>query len=826
MLFYDTAPRDADNSMRVMPLPGSVSKRLPASAIEKDTIMANSNPPQAGQWFYIQSNLTDSAGNIYVANVQGANASPDAQIILWPLQPNSYNTLWKYENGRIVSALSSVFDPGLVWDINGLSTKYVVLMSPDQAYLPQWIFNDDGTISNQDGQVLDIVGGVAQSGASLVIDVSAQSPSQQWSVVYPQAFVPKWSYLQSGLPVGPNDPPLVATVQKGTGNVVLSSQQAKSSNQLWQITPDGRILSATLDTSYGGNPPMVLGPQLDGQNGNYIVAGSSGSAQIDTTMQWILNNQGMLINASNGLALSAQGSDANSPLITSAVQSGPPNNQVWSIGSTSPLADIMAAPPVPFPVFTGDQQTAYTYICQQLVPSIGIPDLRRLYTNLAVNLAPYLSQILNMQCPSGQIPQADWNSVVTQLTKELTAAPDIQALFSNYQTFLTMLFQNNGDVLNQLIVDAGMTQGGNPSNVGGIILSVFESLMYTGIEALPDSFPVVGNLMEAGISIAMSVVNRGGGSISPNPFQCAVSDLWKNLSANFQALLHVTEYMEHTILTDWGKMEAIYNAILSPGQDSLAWPDISTSNLVSAAVPGYVTSVMQMLLPAKYQIFVYPNQDSGSQLPHVPSNAQFVWQVDAVDKEWFKYYIAVPGSWDEYPSNEALNDVFLPPPSGAGVASPDFFMGQTGWGFARSYIITTSPNTGCGFLLITITNQTPNPLIVTASPNENQGVVEDYPPTIMPYGSVSIMSQYTSGLAIDVTITDPNLAGSSQVASFTAHQTECVMEAGTPWVDTTENSLGYQLTTAICNAGSWSSSFTGAVQIGICLAPINPPPSN
>jgi hypothetical protein len=34
--------------------------------------MANSNFPQAGLWFYIQSNLIDSAGNTYVANVEVA----------------------------------------------------------------------------------------------------------------------------------------------------------------------------------------------------------------------------------------------------------------------------------------------------------------------------------------------------------------------------------------------------------------------------------------------------------------------------------------------------------------------------------------------------------------------------------------------------------------------------------------------------------------------------------------------------------------------------------------------------------------------------------
>lgn len=203
--------------------------------------MANSNPPQAGQWFYIQSNLTDSSGRTYVANIEAANASPGAQIILWPLQPNFYNVLWKYENGNIVSKLTAPGIPFLVLDSSVSSANSVTLNSRTESSSQQWTFNDDGTISNQGGGfVLDIAGGVAQSWASLVVDpVGQSSASQQWSIVYPQVFVSTWSYIQSGLTEDQNNP-LVVTLQEGTSNVVLS-QQASSSNQLWQITQDGRI---------------------------------------------------------------------------------------------------------------------------------------------------------------------------------------------------------------------------------------------------------------------------------------------------------------------------------------------------------------------------------------------------------------------------------------------------------------------------------------------------------------------------------------------------------------------------------------------------------
>jgi hypothetical protein len=97
---------------------------------------------------------------------------------------------------------------------------------------------------------------------------------------------------------------------------------------------------------------------------------------------------------------------------------------------------------------------------------------------------------------------------------------------------------------------------------------------------------------------------------------------------------------------------------------------------------------------------------------------------------------------------------------------------------------------------------------------------------LQPYGSVSFIGYYASGLAIDITITDPNLAGADSVASFTAHQDHCVMAAGNVWVDPPSTSTGYQLTTPICNSGSFANSCPGTVQIGICLAPINTQGSN
>ena len=64
----------------------------------------------------------------------------------------------------------------------------------------------------------------------------------------------------------------------------------------------------------------------------------------------------------------------------------------------------------------------------------------------------------------------------------------------------------------------------------------FEGLSYTGLSAAPGAGPVLANLMEAGINIALAA-ESGAGSISPDPFQVAISELWEQLSANFDTLL-------------------------------------------------------------------------------------------------------------------------------------------------------------------------------------------------------------------------------------------------------------------------------------------------
>jgi len=605
---------------------------------------------------------------------------------------------------------------------------------------------------------------------------------------------------------------MTATIddQNSTSGVVLSPLQSNTPAQLWQITADGRLLSAI-----DGTLVAVLGQNYNSESDAQYIALGQSPAQTDSSLQWIYNSDGQLrfINACNGFALNVAGGYAgnNPPIIAYPVESPTPLNDQWTLSPACPLDDILAQPPVPFPQFIDDQAIAYSDINVML----DVVDVRSEYTSQDAPFAEWYAKITTAPYPNNVQPE-DWLAVMTQVANELTAADSITKLFGNYQSYQNSLFSENNNLLTQLVTDAGMETG---SSTGGLGLAIFEGVMYTTLEMMGPVGAVLGNLMMAGINIGLAATDDT--SISPDPFQVAYSDLLSQLRENFIALEKITSNMETTILTDWGKMSATFADIcLLSGPNSLAWPDTLTLQMEESALPGYTIASMQMLLPAKYQIYQI-QETNGSQLPGVPSDAQWVqwdsWSELLKSNIWTKYWIADSSNVNAYPSQNAMDDL-----KNANVSASDFYQGLAGWGFARSYPFNAGalPGVDTNGLVITVTNLTPNPLTVSAAPNSGQGVTVNGPSsqTLQPYGKVSFIGYYTDGLAIDITATDQNLAGGAgQVASFTAHQHLCVMEAGDVWVDGQTANSGYQLTTPICNSGSFANGCPGAVQVGICF---------
>jgi hypothetical protein len=139
---------------------------------------------QPSGWTYILS-ATGTPSAPMAVNIQWNDPNRNAQIIVWPLQPNSPNELWMYTtDGYIISSLKSNMCLTVVGD-NVLSIPVTSYKDATQL----WSLSDNGTVvSQQDNRVLTvgdpIQGGGNFVGVSSLDPSSPPSPSQIWSL-YP-----------------------------------------------------------------------------------------------------------------------------------------------------------------------------------------------------------------------------------------------------------------------------------------------------------------------------------------------------------------------------------------------------------------------------------------------------------------------------------------------------------------------------------------------------------------------------------------------------------------------------------------------------------------
>ncbi|MEV4161815.1 hypothetical protein [Nonomuraea dietziae] len=604
-----------------------------------------------------------------------------------------------------------------------------------------------------------------------------------------------WVYIQSALQDGNGDA-CVLNVQGGSttpgANVIVWPRGGTvGHNELWQILPDGRVLSAQ-----GDNLVLTLGTSADG-GGNYVTVDTQRSP-LPLTQVWDFSTPKQIRNAFAGEFLVPSGatdgpitlSDGDAVLVAPG---SPSASYTWYTAPSASLQEIMAQQQTPFQGFTGGQADAY----DALLAKLQITSLRAEYYNLDTTLSDYGSQIaLWAQAPDG-VEQTDWGTVRDQLLLEIRYANTTRNLFANYRAFHLALFVDNGALLNEAIADAGLTQGDNAQSGAGTILAILEGLAYAVLEATPGAGPVLGNLMAAGVNIALAAGSDDPGSISPDPFQVAVSELWGKLSADFDALLISMGNMEITILQDWGKLQSVYQ-LTRPQQngcDSLSWDPNTTAQLVNAARAGYMISVMQMLLPLKYQIYStvmdYFPEDC-------PDSAK--WQSNGTN-----YWIASNTDAEVFPADWTMQkDIW-----GNGVLPQDFFLSCSRWGFPTADGAPIDAWWG----RLTFTNLTPNLLALAGSEAEINVQVPPYQSTWVDLNAPvnSGTNTYTFQVA---DLNNPK----GVIPAFTVK---------VPWrgptisITTPSDVSGYQFTPTICNAGDDGpggdapSKYSATVQVGL-----------
>jgi Ricin-type beta-trefoil lectin domain len=565
-----------------------------------------------------------------------------------------------------------------------------------------------------------------------------------------------WLYLLSG--TGTAAEPLVANIEYGFptpgSQIIVWPLTPNPSNELWMLTIDGYIISQ-LDS----NLCMTI---VDGN-----VVANPVTAFGDTSQLWTLETNGTIANQASGQVLTV-GNGQN--VGVADFDSTLPASQNWSIYPNNPLTAILAQSPDPFPTWASgtDLGNVYAAMMTQLGGGQASFDLRSQYTNLAAPLGAWQATLLTMPCP-GWADSGDWSTVQLQLAQELTAAIAVQRLFDNYIQCHQALFSSQEALLNKVIEDASIEVS---TTTSGIFAVVLWNILYVAGES-NSATATLTNIVQAAINIAQAVNNQG--VVATDTFQVAVSDLWNLLAEGFDEILLATATIENELLGDWGMLQASYAQIIDGAQGNLAWPADLTATIVANATIGIQTSLLQVLIPSKYEIFyTSPGNVYG------PPPASCLWTTSPAN-EWFEIG-SLSGNTFSFPDYMMQNDILA-----NGVQLESFYWGFNGW---------STPMSGGPFaetLTLLVTNQTDQ--FVTAT--IGQEGMDDYTMApISPWQSSSYSWECGSldGSA-SVSITD---SGGGKLATFQIYQED---GAYTPVVSSQSLTTGYSLTAPVCYPG-------------------------
>lgn len=437
----------------------------------------------------------------------------------------------------------------------------------------------------------------------------------------------------------------------------------------------------------------------------------------------------------------------------------PPNGastQRWQMVPSYPLQTVLSGTPTPFPAFDGAQLAAFTVI----QATLGFP-VRNQYANLAKNPWTLLAQVNAVMRPDN-IPLSDWTAVTNQLAVEIGMVADVRDLFAQYNQFHTDLFVDRGERVGQLIADATLDTS---ATVSGFALSVLESVMYTVLSAVGPEASVLANVLSSAINVGLTI-----GTVSSDPFEVAVSDLWATLATQFEGVLAGTGAMEETILGDWGMLQAVDALITATGPSSLAWSPTSTARFVAQAGPAYDLSVMEMLLPARFEIMRWSQSDDPNIavecLGEVPSYAMYVDGLQD-NSNLYDVYVVISGA--TFPSPQAITeDVF-----GNGALPVTFFTNSAIWPFAVS-----EQNLFSSTLMISLTNQVGIDLYVTVTPTRGtlRGDPDQRP---LPAWAQTVNFAINSDDGVEATV-KIQIGTGTIIGSFVAQMANGTFEGQTP----------------------------------------------
>ncbi|KAN0045546.1 hypothetical protein ACTA71_005924 [Dictyostelium dimigraforme] len=611
--------------------------------------------------------------------------------------------------------------------------------------------------------------------------------------------LPSWCFIKSrAMLKGDSKPFVVSVLNSSTENpskgwkCVLFQPNKNDKGQLWQLV-DGHLLSQL----YGS---FILDVDSDNNNSTDLIINSQIPSN-NERQSWKINSNGLIMNNQTKQFIGIKGSN-NGPIDPSnnaqlVCETTTDSDNVcfqWDLEPSFPLNSILTQTAEPFPQYTNEKLKAYVYISNSLIK--GIDDIRSQYTNSNYSFSTFSNDLDNINKPDS-ISKEDFDEIKTQLASEFKQVDSIINLFNNYQQFHIGLFADNSARLNQIV---SIIQFDDKSiSTAASILTIISNIFKLILTFLPPPAGNIGNVLMTAISV--STAAGAPNQVNVDPFKVELSKLWDSLSTNFEAILFNMGTMESMILTDWGKMKSVYQLLST----SLAWTPTMTSQLISTGGVAYGISLLQMLLPEKYQIYCW-NSNFDERYGFVPGYPAPIpndipdyckW----TDENGDLLFIASSKDFHIHPIKEVMDMVWKDDV----VVKKDFFRSRNGWSFPTSLV-----NRITRWVIPTVTNNTSTPMKYTISgfSGDSKTTYQLDLPTFSSIFPYNVSHKGSNGHNYQFTISITNAIDNNKIATFEINVSSVGGSFANGKLGDQSVSKGYLLSEPISNTSVRNSTST------------------
>lgn len=257
---------------------------------------------------------------------------------------------------------------------------------------------------------------------------------------------------------------------------------------------------------------------------------------------------------------------------------------------------VDASAPATPPAFTGGQQTAYTWVSNQLYPGSN-GDIRQMYSsvNIAWGALPWPQSNAGCGCSA-----ADFNAVVSQLRTEISAVANIGDLFNALATYyVTPLFVSEDGVVLSTVTTLALPNQPVTINTSAVLENtLLDALQNVATGKLADFSP----LGPVAISALLNLSSANNGGPVPNQLPTEVAQLESQLPATFQAINTQLASLRSTVISDYALFSAI--GLNSPSVTQQQLTSLSNTNATA-----YKKQLYRDLLPLMANVVFYSPKD-------------------------------------------------------------------------------------------------------------------------------------------------------------------------------------------------------------------------